>query len=87
MATTITAMKTIDQWRMAHGLTSLILSMLQVSKIILVVQASFFVYMISSNALRSLEYTNLMLDQSLPETATFIKLSQATFLVNAIWYI
>ena len=72
---------------MAHGLTSLILSMLQVSKIILVVQASFFVYMISSNALRSLEYINLMLDQSLPETATFIKLAKATFVVNAIWYI
>jgi hypothetical protein len=72
---------------MAHGLTSLVLSMLQVSKIILVVQASFFVYMISSNALRSLEYINLMLDQSLPETATFIKLSTATFVVNALWYI
>lgn len=87
MPVAITAMRTIDQWRMAHGLTSLVLSMLQVSKIILIVQASFFVYMITSNALRSLEYINLMLDHSMPEVSTFINLSIATFFFNAIWYI
>ena len=62
MPTTITALMAIDQWRMAHGLTSLVLSMLQVSKAILVIQATFFVFMICSNALRTLEYFNLAMD-------------------------
>jgi len=39
----------IDQWRMAFGLTALIMSMFTLSKAILGIQAAFMIYMVFIN--------------------------------------
>lgn len=49
ISTTVTALLMIDQWRLALGLTSMVMSMFALNKFVLLAQAGFFTYMVFQN--------------------------------------
>lgn len=56
LSTTVTTLLMIDQWRLALGLTSLLMSMFTLNKYILLIQATFLCHMVLKNGLGCLNY-------------------------------
>lgn len=71
----------VDQWRLAMGLTSLVMSMFALSKVVLVVQALFFTYMVGNNGVNCYKY--LLTKQ---EDTLFLFGGVLVFVCNGVWY-
>lgn len=77
----------VDQWRMAIGLTCLVMSMFQLSVVIVCVQAVIFAYMVLQNGQNCLVYVQANLPTKFSdESSKFIQGALFAFCVNAVWY-
>lgn len=88
LSTTVTTLLMIDQWRLALGLTSLLMSMFTLNKYILIIQAVFLCHMIIKNGLGCLSYLKTTLyEYNSVESQKFMNFAFIVFSLNAIWYI